>query len=449
MNLLKRLGLIFVVVLVLISCLPVSAFAVDPVSASVIANSFAQAISAYGASNGVSMVFENADSSNIGENVHELWKSFRDGSVTGDDWDSLAASLFPSLYYKAEVATAGALAANFVGMHITSEYAEVFDEFYNWLLSGPAEMVQIDNSYYQWNSETPIGVYSVNGNSLPYFPGPPSASAAIYNASWHPFTKVFRYFSSSSSSVLCCVVGDSERAGIFFVSLLPNQTVQTIYESNGSYFYDTVYSLQGIMEVNGVTFYYRGGWSGLTSNALVPVYSSNLEAINALYSGAFEESIYVAPYDGATTANFPDTADPNYDAVHRAKDIPIDQPWDDTLYGDGTDTLTDEQSQAISDELTNVLTNDTTLDLVDTADPPAPTPEPSEILVPFLPVTLPSFNFSLSGIWHYVREWVSSLGAWFALMFTVWSTLPYAMVVPVYATAVVVIVLGVYKRFFM
>lgn len=50
-------------------------------------------------------------------------------------------------------------------------------------------------------------------------------------------------------------------------------------------------------------------------------------------------------------------------------------------------------------------------------------------------------------IWHYVVAWVGSLGAWLSTMFTIWSGLPASMVVPVYATAVIVIVLGMLKRF--
>ena len=83
-------------------------------------------------------------------------------------------------------------------------------------------------------------------------------------------------------------------------------------------------------------------------------------------------------------------------------------------------------------------------------DPEDPNPDdPSNGIfhAPLLPF-LPNFNFNLSSIWHYVVEWVSSLGSWFSLTFSIWRSLPYAMVVPVYATAVVVIVLGVYKRFF-
>lgn len=137
----------------------------------------------------------------------------------------------------------------------------------------------------------------------------------------------------------------------------------------------------------------------------------------------------------------------NYEPIPAS--IPTDISWDDTLFGDGTGTLTDAQSEAITQAVDQAIEDNPskTIELADTANPP--TPSPSEVYIPFLPVTLPSFQFSLSGIWHYVTAWVASLGAWFNLVFTTWSYLPYAISVPVYATAVIVIVLGVYKRFFM
>lgn len=56
-------------------------------------------------------------------------------------------------------------------------------------------------------------------------------------------------------------------------------------------------------------------------------------------------------------------------------------------------------------------------------------------------------NLHFSSIWHYVIEFVGTLGAGLALFGSIWSTLPYALVVPIYASAVVVIVVTVYKRY--
>lgn len=66
----KRISLIFFSVLILVACVPIQAFAVDPVSAATMANAFAQAITAYGASQGVSMTFDVTNTDGIGEGVH-------------------------------------------------------------------------------------------------------------------------------------------------------------------------------------------------------------------------------------------------------------------------------------------------------------------------------------------------------------------------------------------
>lgn len=58
-------------------------------------------------------------------------------------------------------------------------------------------------------------------------------------------------------------------------------------------------------------------------------------------------------------------------------------------------------------------------------------------------------GFGFPSIWHYVVSWVGSLAPWLATMFTIWNGLPASMVIPVYATAVIVIVIGMYRRFFM
>lgn len=56
--------------------------------------------------------------------------------------------------------------------------------------------------------------------------------------------------------------------------------------------------------------------------------------------------------------------------------------------------------------------------------------------------------FGFSGIWHYVVSWVGSMAAGAAVIWSIWNGLPAAMVIPVYATAVIVIVVGLWRRFF-
>lgn len=63
--------------------------------------------------------------------------------------------------------------------------------------------------------------------------------------------------------------------------------------------------------------------------------------------------------------------------------------------------------------------------------------------------TLP-WGESLSGfgsIWHYVVEWLGYIGGFITLILSVWSSLPYAMVVPVYACIALILIFGVYRKF--
>lgn len=113
---------------------------------------------------------------------------------------------------------------------------------------------------------------------------------------------------------------------------------------------------------------------------------------------------------------------------------------------DYTDSL-----NSISDSTTGILANTNTI--VSTLESILSTLiSYTGSLFDFL-MSLPSYLSSLAGkfagIWHYVITWVSSLGAWLSMMYGVWNGLPYAMVVPVYASAVIVIVVGMYRRFFM
>ena len=458
----KRIGiLVFVLILLLSLTMPLSAFA-DPVSATIMANAFAQAIASYGAANGVGMAFDVASTDGIGQTVHDLWTRFRNDQQTADDYATLAAAIFPDLYYKTAVAIGAASDAVAVGVHISDTYAETFDDFYNWLLSGPAQMVQVDNSYYEWassqigSSAVPIQVVSVTS-------GPFAGQPLVFNANASSMTIPQRYAAgtqiyysnnsyttaiSTSSDVFCfyytygsyttdlCFASKSSGAIVYVCpnSSVSNQKVLSSYDNVSGFYYANA-RLTGGIPFNASHF----------DNTTL-----GLAALNDYLDNPsnYSDTLGVQGYGDATAASFPDTGDPNYDALNRAKDIPLNIPWDDTLFGDGTDVLTDAQSQAIAGELTNALARDRMVEL--TRDTTAPiTPDYSDVLLPLIPINVPSFNFSLSGIWHYVREWVTSLGAWLSYLFSIWAILPYAIVVPVYACLVIVIVLGVYKRFFM
>lgn len=469
MKYIKRFSLILFAVVILVAAVPVQAFAVDPVSAAAISNAFAQAIAAYGASNGVALTFDVANTNGIGEGLHELWKNFREDNLDADDYDTLAAALFPHLYYKAASAVSGVATAYTVGVKITSEYAEEFDNFYNWLLSGPAEMEKVDNQYFEWQQaqigpdSVPISIYySYPFESLPIVASSDSAQVTYANglSLGHYSRNSYTMFYSASSLTSDCFVfcyPTSDFYSIVFVSSSSTSRCYTATYNNSLNQYQKSVFTTDISDSSSGLYYHGGSTIGTADSREIvitgPVFDSLSAGLNALSSYISDPSadvqLGISSYGDSSTANFPDTADPNYDALNRAKDIPLNIPWDDTLYGDGTDALTDAQSDAIAGDVSLAIETDRIIELTEEAEAVEPAPDPSEVILPFIPVTLPHFDFSLSGIWYYVREWVSSLGAWLTTMFAVWNNLPWAMVVPVYASLVIVIVLGLYKRFFM
>lgn len=121
-------------------------------------------------------------------------------------------------------------------------------------------------------------------------------------------------------------------------------------------------------------------------------------------------------------------------------------PWSDV--GTGVLTGVAALEALLNPALLKAAENDLTAEYTEAIDDVIPA-NPTPVTIPILGVQLPDFNFNLKGIWYYVVQWVSSLRAWLGTMFNVWNLLPASMVYPVWASAVIVIVLGVYRRFFM
>ena len=402
-KLIKRVTCFFFAVLVLCVCFPFSAFAVDPVSAGVMANAFAQAIAAYGAANGAAMTFDVSSTSSIGETVHELWADFRAGTQDADDYETLAAALFPDLYYKAVSAAGTAAEAATIGYNISSEYAEEFDNFWNWLLSGPAEMTKVDNQYFQFDqaqigaSSVPIILVGYGDFSSQPIPGISyttdratlyaNASFVVASSSYGNY-KCYSY-SGNSAPIYVFDMGQ----GLVACSSVANQSFGSIgkyhnvneYIGSNSQLWlrtDTQDSTTGL-------YYNYLGLGGSSYTLYVPEYtslSSGLLAVASwIGSPVYSEALGVKAASNTGVASFPDTADPNYEAV--AKRIPSDVPWDDSLFGDGTGTMTDAQSQAAAETADDVIERDKTLPLAgdQTTNPPSdedpPSSDPDDYMV--------------------------------------------------------------------
>lgn len=469
MTKIMRITVVVFAVLILAANMPLCAFATDPVSAATMANAAAQAISAYGASQGVSMTFDVASTAGIGEGVHELWDQFKEDIQDNNvpTYDSLAITMWADVYTKV---------GNNVGIFIDDTVMPFIDAFWNWLLSGPAEMQKVDD-YYQWQIDVqtgevnPINVYSdYNIGLVPLISNYTTLSTQeIYNLSkpvYHQATSNYRIFCSNGTMA---VVAYNPAGNPY--QILVGASVQDSYSYTTRYYlasYDNAWHFSGpnnftynssSQSLGNGRYIYTGNYNSLytSSNVTfdVPMYESYTDALNALKNYfidpayAVGDQLSVRPYIGDSVPQdvfIPDNDDVNYAPLPYVGGLDI--PWDNTLYGDGSGTLTDAQSEAISGVVDDAITNslEKTLTLAETDNPSPPV---SEVYIPLLPVELPNFNFSLSGIWHYVVSWVQSLGAWLSLMFQAWAVLPSAITIPVYASAVIVIVLGVYKRFFM
>lgn len=445
----KRIGLVFFSVLILVACVPIQAFAVDPVSAATMANAFAQAITAYGASQGVSMTFDVANTDGIGEGVHDLWEQFKADMESDQDYsgpaietfDTMSVSTWATLYKKI---------GNKVGIDLTSEIKSVFDGFWNWLLSGPAEMTKVDNAY-AWNRDSSGNVVPVQVVNDLY--------AVINGYMLYPLP-ISRELNDGSVQTLYTSLNDTYGLVVYVPigsNIVPYCLVVSLSNTQFQYWLDSGSRSFAMLDRGWYYVPYQAGVGG-SFPALNQTYDGTSTSPYS-YFGSYDptnistgsNALDIRPYVGdAVPQNvyIPDNEDVNYQPV--AVEIPLDINWDDSLFGDGIDTLTDAQAEAITNTLSDtIVQSDTkTLELADTANPPVSSGvDTFHSVLPF--VDLPSFQFNFSGIWHYVREWVSSLGAWLTTMFTIWNGLPYAIVVPVYASAVIVIVLGVYKRFFM
>lgn len=380
----KKAVCILFAVFLLACSFPISAFAVDPISASAIANGFAQAITAYGASHGVSMTFDGINSGNtaqIGQSVHDLWARFRAGQQTADDYDTIAAAVFPGLYNK--VIKAGGTAV--VGLHIAQEYMPDIDAFWNWLLSGPAEMVKVDNAY-QWNSSdgvvSPVVVQTATG--INGYRVAKSNLFTLYNSSGGQLWEVKPANAANNDHLFAyrCTQSGSEFT-IFFFDTTGYNYIQYRYKNlpDGNF---TSWS-----QVNVSTYYLDGNtycYSRLNpTNSNIPLCAlvdnsyapDKVLGLSTTMPAPSESSVSVQPYVGDAVAKpvpLPDVGDPDYGPVPWAGDL--DVPWNDTLFGDGTGTLTDAQKGAITEELDGVIENDGTLTLE--GDQTAPGPDEDE-----------------------------------------------------------------------
>lgn len=458
---LKRIMVFIFVVLLLSTNLPLYA------SANIVASETEQAtaclpvIQIFGQSHNVQYIF---DAETTAENISmllDLWSQYTSEVNNAITMNQMYNQIITDNTYLINE-------AGYLTFNISANLAGLLTQFWDYVLSGPAQMVQVDNQY-AWTPDQTTGQVSpipvkvlgsliINGKELiltdkivvDIYSGSSSNPTHYYTESWKFNQPVYAYtaFQQPSSSYRNVVIlydipfsysltreyynGSSNQYFTGFSSELNSS-------SYGDYQYYTLgsYSIQAngsVVEINDI-------WSPLID---LPYYY-NLDDRRADPSAIFgspanadmsstENSIKIKPYDDTTGITLPSTSDTPVPVSIISDYIPSVEAIED-----------DADLKAAAQDASDAIFDDNFGIQQDTPTPPAA----NEVFTPLLPIQLPSFNFSFSGIWHYVREWVGSISSWLSVMFTVWSHLPYAITVPVYATAVIVIVLGVYKRFFM
>lgn len=349
------------------------------------------------------------------------------------------------------------------------EYISSLDGFWDYTLSDLGFLRDQDGNFV-WEESNGV-VDSVFVVFVDNFISPPITSSSRSDVLNNGL--IFAYNSSnqkvcisSSEPVFVCRVQDTSASTLYAFSTTSSPVIYRCTSSTGS----SVSSYSPSLLTDSSIYRCAIGSSFSNSwniSSSIPVVSS-LSSATSLFESTFgspssivlDPSVYIGdPLQNPEIIEYPDPSSPDY--APRPVTIQTNVEWDDDWGTAPSADPTPGVPYPITDPATlNNLVPDLWSQIVAGSasveapqlDPSPDDPSggsPSEVFIPLLPVTLPNFHFSFSGIWHYVRTWVQSLGSWMTMMFTVWSNLPYAMVVPVYATAVIVIVLGVYRRFFM
>lgn len=251
-----------------------------------------------------------------------------------------------------------------------------------------------------------------------------------------------------------------------YTSASGNKFILTLYNSNHIRITNPVtgvlYKEQSITNANwsSVTGLRISSRASGASNTWCRYYGFNTSDVAKTLTTGFPASTLTDMFGGSTTAQLDglgkdllpsldyENADEN-DAVWVFPDtdvvnLPSTGSLESDVFGGFLDgardgSLVDAQTNAA----TRVIAQEGTA-------PVEPNPDIPTYELPLIGINFPAnWSLNLHGIWHYVRTWVSSIASFINWIFGVYSNLPYAMVVPIYAAAVIVIVLGIYKRFFM
>ena len=390
-----------------------------------------------GSSSGVIDVENPMSASSANDLYQDLYDDYTAYSGSSDTVDT-----WWSTYSDSIVATPGV--DDTLTLGFGTGVTEFFDRMTNWVLGVNLGLDRTESGFAHTSGSFDSPLVSVSSDSAILVTSSPQTF--FYSANSVQYKVHFYSNSVSSSPVYFALWVDSnsrvfpiffssEQFSVYYWAGSSSATIGNVGMYNSARLDYTSLSFPSYY------FYPNNFGVSPVSSPSIPFYdSSSVTTFLSLFDDGISlstDTIRLRPQDkyNEQAIPVPDTSAETY--VPDAITSPLDIPWSDSFVGTGGLDL------AIDQILDAVRANDLTLAEESTAPGPA-----STVMPPFLPMELPSFNFSLSGIWHYVVEWVGSISSGAALIFNTWSSLPYAMVVPIYATLVCVIVIGLWRRFF-
>lgn len=445
----KFSAMVFLFISVFLLSCPVVVHA-DPITFSA-GQAFAAYAQAYGMEAGVGFQFDNssvADRTTIFVNEFDEWQQHKvdvsNGTYVAKSVDTWESTYEDDVEYFETYGAAFINGTTDVGsgsyytmMRFNQAIADELNQFYNWFLN----KLGLNYSHSTGKFGDSSGEFSspiTFSTSFDFYHVPENSSFSP--GYWNNYGDM--YYRANQPETYYAFVNHSPYPSVVVVC----RTVGSCYGYylNNSYtFTDRIQTPSSSFDSSFSSFYYFFATAGngpSSVNSDIPFYSdlsSALTSASAFFSTSSSfSSAFIDPYLPTLDVgiSIPDVSDSDY--IAEPVETVIGIPWDD-LYSQ--DDAIEEIAPLIATQAVSG-----TFELVEELAVPAP----PDVQIPFLPVNLPSFSLGLSGIWHYVREWVGSLRSFMSVCFTVWAGLPYAMVVPVYASAVIVIVLGIYKRFF-
>lgn len=358
----------------------------------------------------------------------------------------------------------------YIAYNYSSAIAGYLDDFWNWVLSDKLGLSRKEDGTF--NSDdlvlNPAPLYSVLGNATIngynlYNLGNGPLKFTTYSDINDPHVHTEHIFYGSGNVYASAYVASGGSVAWCFYSFVSGNTViRELVRSPGS----TTSNSYNLSSLNRGIYYYNGSIASYNTanttgssifvdtnldplfynsyaNSVVPstrfkmvtgvdpvISYTNQAAINL---SAFDSAIPLPDVDAAEYVPTPLTITTNIPWVG---DVPVSPSAIEDF-----NSLSESVLDSMADNSLALQTVQTPDGIVDGG-----VNEPTNSSYSFTVDGL-NFDFHFSDLWHYVLDWLSCITPFIALLKTVWGFLPYCMVVPVWATAVIVLVFGVYRRF--